>query len=79
MNAGNRHEWSVALRGLERFFDEGMTLWSKEKFILLFSSEDIASSSYVLERLRALEAQGAIIFVGDDDLYIQVLKISDYR
>jgi hypothetical protein len=52
-----------------------MTLWSKEKFILLFSSEDVASSSYVLDQLRALEGQGAIIFIGDDDLYIKVLKI----
>jgi hypothetical protein len=75
MSADNRYEWSVALRGLERFFDEGMTLWSKEKFILLFSSEDVASSSYVLDQLRALEGQGAIIFIGDDDLYIKVLKI----
>ncbi len=75
MSADNRYEWSVALRGLERFFDEGMTLWSKEKFILLFSSEDVASSSYVLDQLRALEGQGVIVFIGDDDLYIKVLKI----
>lgn len=75
MSADNRYEWSVALRGLERFFDEGMTLWSKEKFILLFSSEDVASSSYVLDQLKALEEQGAIVFIGDDDLYIKVLKI----
>lgn len=75
MSADSRYEWNVALRGLERFFDEGMTLWSKEKFILLFSSEDVASSSYVLDQLRALEGQGAIIFIGDDDLYIKVLKI----
>lgn len=75
MNADNRYEWSVALRGLERFFDEGMSLWSKEKFVLLFSSEDVASSSYVLDQLKALEGQGAIAFIGDDDLYIKVLKI----
>lgn len=75
MNVDNRREWSVALRGLERFFDEGMTLWSKEQFNLLFSSEAVASSSYVLDQLKALEGQGAIVFVGDDDLYIKVLKV----
>lgn len=75
MNAVNRYEWSVALRGLERFFDEGMTLWSKEKFSLLFSREDIARSSYVLDQLRVLERRGAIVFVGDDELYIKVLKM----
>lgn len=75
MSADNRHEWSVALRGLERFFDEGMVLWSKKDFDLLFSSEDIANSSYVLDRLRGLDKEGVISFIGDNDLYIKILKI----
>lgn len=75
MSASNKHEWDVALSGLERFFDEGMTLWSKEKFGLLFSSNDIASSKYVSEQLKALEDRGAIIFVGKDDIYIKVVRI----
>lgn len=75
MSADNRHEWSVALRGLERFFDEGMVLWSKKNFDLLFSSEDVANSSYVLDRLRDLDDEGVISFVGDNDLYIKILKI----
>lgn len=75
MNADSRHEWSVALRGLERFYDEGMTSWSKEKFNLLFSSEEVANSSYVRDQLKALEEKGAIVFVGDNNLYIKVLGI----
>ena len=75
MSADNRHEWSVALRGLERFFDEGMVLWSKKNFDLLFSSEDVANSSYVLDRLRDLDDEGVISFIGDNDLYIKILKI----
>ncbi len=75
MSADNRHEWSVALRGLERFFDEGMVLCSKKNFDLLFSSEDVANSSYVLDRLRDLDDEGVISFVGDNDLYIKILKI----
>jgi hypothetical protein len=75
MTVENRHDWEVAFRGLERFFDEGMTLWPKDKFFLLFSSEEIANSSYVLEQLTDLEKQGAISFVGTDELYIKVLNI----
>lgn len=75
MSADNRHEWDVALRGLERFFDEGTVLWSKKNFDLLFSSEDVANSSYVLDRLRDLDDKGVISFVGDNDLYIKILNI----
>lgn len=75
MTVENRHDWEVAFRGLERFFDEGMTLWPKDKFFLLFPSEEIASSSYILEQLTDLEKQGAISFVGTDELYIKVLSI----
>ncbi|MBD9591111.1 hypothetical protein IB254_28905 [Pseudomonas sp. PDM03] len=75
MTVENRHDWEVAFRGLERFFDEGMTLWPKDKFLLLFPSEEIANSSYVLQQLTDLEKQGAISFVGADELYIKVLNI----
>lgn len=71
----NRHDWEVAFRGLQRFFDEGMTLWSKDKFFLLFPNEEVASSSYVIEQLTDLEKQGAISFVGADELYIKVINI----
>ncbi len=75
MTVENRHDWEIAFRGLERFFDEGMTLWPKDKFFLLFPNETTASSSYVLEQLTNLEKQGAISFVGTDELYIKVLNI----
>lgn len=75
MTVENRHDWEVAFRGLERFFDEGMTVWPKDKFFLLFPSKEIACSSYVLQRLIDLEKQGAICFVGTDELYIRVLKV----
>lgn len=75
MNVKNRHEWEIAFRGLERFFDEGMILWSKDKFFSLFSSETIATSGYVMERLVELDNQGAISFVGTDELYVRVLSL----
>ncbi|WP_095093534.1 hypothetical protein [Pseudomonas sp. Irchel 3A5] len=75
MSVENRYEWEVAFRGLERFFDEGMTLWPKDKFVLLFSSEESANSSYVLEQLINLEKQGAISFVGTDKVYFKVLNV----
>lgn len=75
MSVDNRHHWEIALRGLERFFDEGMSLWSREKFYLLFPSEEIAKSSYVLGQLKDLEKRGAISFVGTDEVYIKVLSI----
>ncbi len=75
MSVEIRHDWEVAFRGLERFFDEGMTLWPKDKFFLLFPSEEVANSSYVFGQLIALEKQGAISFVGTDELYVKVLNI----
>lgn len=75
MSVDNEHEWNVALRGLERFFDEGMVLWSKRNFDLLFSSENVANSSYVLNRLKDLDEKGVISFVGSNNLYVKVLKI----
>ncbi|MCQ6260258.1 hypothetical protein [Pseudomonas sp. Q11] len=75
MTVENRHDWEIAFRGLERFFDEGMTLWPKDKFFLLFPNETVANGSYVLEQLINLEKQGAISFVGTDELYIKVLNI----
>lgn len=75
MTVENKHDWEVAFRGLERFFDEGMTLWSKDKFFLLFPSKEIANSSYVMQQLTGLEKQGAICFVGTDELYVKVLNI----
>lgn len=75
MSVENKHEWDVALKGLERFFDEGMTLWTKEKFISLFSSNAIATSEYVVGQLRILEDKGAIVFVGEDEIYIKVVSI----
>jgi len=75
MTEENRHNWDIAFSGLERFFDEGMTVWPKDKFCLLFPSEEIANSSYVLRRLIELEKKGSISYVGTDELYIKVLNI----
>ncbi|WP_397452309.1 hypothetical protein [Pseudomonas sp. NA-150] len=74
MGAGNKHAWEVALQGLQRFFDEGMTRWSKERFNLLFPSEEIAGSGYVLAQLSRLEQRQFIAFVGAEELYIEVIK-----
>lgn len=75
MTVEYRHDREVAFRGLERFFDEGMTLWPKEKFFSLFSSKEIANSSYVMQKLTDLERQGVICFVGADELCVEILKI----
>ncbi|MGV8920083.1 MAG: hypothetical protein ACOH2R_20140 [Pseudomonas sp.] len=72
--AVNKHAWEVALQGLQRFFDEGMTRWSKERFDLLFPSKEIAGSVYVLAQLSRLEQRELISFVGAEDLYIEVIK-----
>jgi hypothetical protein len=75
MRGRNTHYWEAALEGLEMFFDEGMILWSRERFNLLFPSEEIATSSYVLGRLLDLEMRGAISVVDSDDVYIKVFAI----
>ncbi|WP_024672435.1 hypothetical protein ACTACG_06130 [Pseudomonas syringae] len=75
MSAENKHDWDVALRGLKRFYDEGMTVWSRSKFFSLFSNEKVAVSDYVLMRLAELDRQGVIAFSGTEDLYIKVLNI----
>ncbi|KKN93988.1 hypothetical protein LCGC14_0192520 [marine sediment metagenome] len=75
MSVNDKREWEIALRGLKRFFDEGMAVWPREKFDSLFSSKEVANSHYVLEALKSLELQGAIILVGTDDLYIRIIRI----
>ncbi|ELQ08984.1 hypothetical protein A988_20886 [Pseudomonas syringae BRIP39023] len=75
MTVGNEHDWEVALRGLQRFFDEGMTVWSKSKFFSLFPNEEAENNDYFLLRLIDLERQGVIAFPGRDDFYIKVLRI----
>lgn len=75
MNANHKKHWVIALRGMQRFFDEGMVLWPKEKFYLLFPNEKVAKSSYVLSQLKELEKNGAICLVGTDEIYIKILKI----
>lgn len=75
MSVRNKHYWEAALDGLEWFFDEGMSSWSRERFNLLFPSEEIATSSYVLGRLLELELRGAITVVDTDDVYIKVFAI----
>jgi hypothetical protein len=75
MSVRNKHYWEAALEGLELFFDEGMILWSRERFHLLFPSEEIATSSYVMGRLLELETRGAISVVDTDEVYIKVFAI----
>ena len=74
MAARNKNAWKVAHQGLARFFDEGMTLWSKERFYLLFPSEETAASGYVLTQLLQMEQQEMILFIGAEELYIEVIK-----
>lgn len=47
MNVEDERQWEIAFRGMERFFDEGMVIWSKENFYLLFSSEKVASMCWI--------------------------------
>jgi len=66
MNECSERYWKIALSGIWRFFDEGMTKWSKAQFDGLFSSKQEAGSEYVLVQLRILEDQKYIVFVGSD-------------
>ena len=73
--ANEKESWEVAFRGLQRFYDEGMTKWSWKNFSALFPSEDIAASEYVKGKLLDLVAKNAVTFVGRDDVFLIINKI----
>lgn len=75
MSVEDEKQWDIAFRGMQRFFDEGMVVWTKDRFFLLFSDENVASGKYVMDKVRGLDRTGAISFVGKDDFYIKVNDI----
>jgi hypothetical protein len=76
MSEGNESElWSIALNGMKRFFDEGMTIWKEGQFFSLFPNNNVAQSDYVVSKLKELDVSGSIQFVGDKNIYIKVIKI----
>lgn len=75
MSEENKYFWDVAFRGMQRFFDEGLTIWPKDKFFLLFPSRDVAQSDFVFKQLKDLESKGSIELVGSDDVYVRVINI----
>jgi hypothetical protein len=75
MSRNDECEWAVAYRGIERFFDEGMTVWSKDKFVMLFQDSAVAEGCYVKEQLRKLEEQGSIELLWGDEEYLRVIRI----
>jgi hypothetical protein len=79
MNKDNEEQyyWEVALSGLGRFFDEGMYTWSKKQFKMIFKDDKVANSGFILDKLKDLEKEGKIAFVGTDDVYIKVLEQID--
>lgn len=75
MNVDDEKQWEIAFSGMQRFFDEGMVVWTKESFFLLFSDDDVASGKYVMDKVKDLDRKGAISFVGKDEFYIKVYNI----
>lgn len=68
-------EWETALSGIKRFYDEGMTIWSKENFKLLFKDADGYKSPYIIGKIEELQKIGTLIFKKSDDIYIEIIKI----
>lgn len=75
MNERSESDWETALRGMQRFFDEGMTHWSKAQFTALFPTKEIAECAYVREHLRQMNERGAIDLMGREDLFLVVKNI----
>jgi hypothetical protein len=63
----------VGLRGLSRFYDDGMTRWPLEKALPLFAGLYMDSEE-VQRALSDLEARGFIKLHKTSDLYLEVLR-----
>jgi hypothetical protein len=73
--ASEKESWEIALRGLQRFYDEGMTKWSRKDFYALFPSDENAKSDYVKQKLFELAEKKALSIVGEDDNFLIIHKI----
>ena len=71
MKATNPIEAEILIKGINRFYSEGYSVWSKDKFdSLLKSSPNISEKAFVDHLVK----QGNIRFIGKADEYIVVLK-----
>lgn len=77
MSEDVEYRWEVAVRGLQRFFEEGKTSWSKQEFCAVFPDESYLDSPYIQEKLKQLEKNGCISLVGSDDTYLRILRFPE--
>jgi len=64
---------NIGERGLWRFYDEVFTKWSRQKLASLFSNIDLENPE-IQRELKLLESQGFIKIIGEEDLYLEVIK-----
>jgi hypothetical protein len=64
----------IVKAGIDRFYSEGYTRWSRVNFEKLLQPEPTPNDPRVQELLREWEKTGVIRVVGTDDCYIEILK-----
>jgi len=62
--------------GLNRFFSEGYTRWSKENFLKMFNANVNLNDFRIQLFLYKLEQKGIIKIIGRDDVFIEIIKES---
>ena len=65
-------KWKIGLAGMRRFFNEGMTIWSKKKIEELFSDDLYLDRDFLTKKFIELDNAGNINFIGNNDVYIKI-------
>jgi hypothetical protein len=68
----------LLIGGFERWFGEGMRLWSRKSLHGMINPRDdhhVIEDSDVQQALQELEQEGRIRIIGDEDRYLEVLRL----
>ena len=64
----------IVKSGIDRFFTEGFTIWSRETFQSALKLKIDINDPRIQSTLQEWEKMGVINYVGEDDSYFEVLK-----
>jgi len=69
-----RKRLQVARAGIDRFFSEGYLQWSRDSFQRLLGPDVSLDDDRVLFTLYGWEDAGIVQFVGNDEIYVEVVR-----
>ncbi len=64
----------IAKAGIDRFFSEGYSQWSRDNFQKLLGTSLSVDDDRVLFTLYSWEDAGIVQFVGESETYLRVLR-----